>query len=262
MALATAAFARQLGEQGSRMSAAVSTARVGTLSENPLLTPLTVLDAPVLALDLDPVEDRYLLVTDSKARVKLFDLASAAPLDQAAGPANGSTPLASYPPRRRAATFSASESSSAAAAAANADGTSIAGHTSAVSCVQWYPVDAGLFVTGGFDGRVLAWDPNTFEPTYGWQMDGASGHCCLSYPPLCLLIVHRSSRCVAVCRQLRVVVVVVAALGPQGRCTACQPAPLLPLTPSSPPPRMTPACDSLTWRQWASRTRCWDTPTR
>ena len=32
-----------------------------------------------------------------------------------------------------------------------------------MSSVCWYAVDSGLFFSGGFDSRVLAWDANRFE---------------------------------------------------------------------------------------------------
>ena len=31
-------------------------------------------------------------------------------------------------------------------------------HKNMVSCVQWYPVDPGIFVSSGFDGTVKVWD--------------------------------------------------------------------------------------------------------
>lgn len=34
-------------------------------------------------------------------------------------------------------------------------------HRFLVSCVAWYPVDTGLFVTGSFDQEVKLWDTNT-----------------------------------------------------------------------------------------------------
>lgn len=37
------------------------------------------------------------------------------------------------------------------------------GHKYAVSSVQWYPVDTGLFVSGSFDHYINLWDTNTLQ---------------------------------------------------------------------------------------------------
>ncbi|KAI5067083.1 hypothetical protein GOP47_0017611 [Adiantum capillus-veneris] len=37
------------------------------------------------------------------------------------------------------------------------------GHQYSVSCVHWYPIDTGIFVTGSFDNFVNVWDTNTAQ---------------------------------------------------------------------------------------------------
>ena len=160
MALSRAAAARALGaEPPGHLAAAVGGARAGSIADTPALRVLAVHTGPVLCLDLDAVDERYLLAVDTKARVALYDLA------QPTAPSTTPTkPLASYsgPPPP-----SSSTTGSASAAA------SVAGHGGAVSSVQWYPVDTGLFVTGGFDSRVVAWDANSFQPAFSWPLDGS-----------------------------------------------------------------------------------------
>ncbi|CAM6087515.1 unnamed protein product [Calypogeia fissa] len=46
------------------------------------------------------------------------------------------------------------------------------GHKFAVSSVQWYPVDTGLFVSGSFDYRINLWDTNTLQVETQFKMDG------------------------------------------------------------------------------------------
>jgi hypothetical protein len=72
---------------------------------------------------VDPVGERWLLVGDTRARVRLYDC-NAAPRAEPRG---------------------------AAADAARA-------HARAVTSVAWWARDGGLFVSGGADGRLVAWD--------------------------------------------------------------------------------------------------------
>ncbi|BBM97539.1 DNA excision repair protein ERCC-8 [Marchantia polymorpha subsp. ruderalis] len=46
------------------------------------------------------------------------------------------------------------------------------GHKYAVSSVQWYPVDTGLFVTGSFDHHVNVWDTNNLQAELQFDMPG------------------------------------------------------------------------------------------
>lgn len=44
------------------------------------------------------------------------------------------------------------------------------GHTYSVSCVHWYPIDTGIFVTGSFDHLVNVWDTNTIKVELQFNM--------------------------------------------------------------------------------------------
>eukprot|EP00961_Rhodomonas_salina_P142300 1916409-Rhodomonas_salina.1 len=44
------------------------------------------------------------------------------------------------------------------------------GHNFAVTGVSWYPNDTGLFVSGGFDKAVKAWDTNRAEVAFTFPM--------------------------------------------------------------------------------------------
>ncbi|MEW5302760.1 MAG: hypothetical protein WDW36_005509 [Sanguina aurantia] len=41
-----------------------------------------------------------------------------------------------------------------------------------VSCVAWYPVDSGLFVTGSYDNNVCVWDTNSLERVGNFKLPG------------------------------------------------------------------------------------------
>ena len=38
----------------------------------------------------------------------------------------------------------------------------------------WYPVDTGMFITGGTDGKVHTWDTNTFSISHSFTLRDAS----------------------------------------------------------------------------------------
>lgn len=44
------------------------------------------------------------------------------------------------------------------------------GHLYSVSCVHWYPIDTGIFVTGSFDHFVNVWDTNTTQVELQFNM--------------------------------------------------------------------------------------------
>ena len=43
-------------------------------------------------------------------------------------------------------------------------------HTAAITCLNWYPIDQGIFVTGSLDGFVKVWDSNRFEIVGGFDL--------------------------------------------------------------------------------------------
>lgn len=43
-------------------------------------------------------------------------------------------------------------------------------HKFGVSCIQWYPRDAGLFVSSSFDHYVKVWDSENLEPVYDFDL--------------------------------------------------------------------------------------------
>ncbi|VVT56115.1 uncharacterized protein SAPINGB_P004826 [Magnusiomyces paraingens] len=44
-------------------------------------------------------------------------------------------------------------------------------HRFGVSAIQWYPEDAGLFVSASFDHTVKAWDAETLDPVYSFNLE-------------------------------------------------------------------------------------------
>jgi DNA excision repair protein ERCC-8 len=85
-------------------------------------------------MDLDPVEQRYLLAGAADASLAVYDTQQPTPGSAGAGAHH--LPL-----------FTITKQSPGA-------------HAFSVSSVCWYPVDTGLFVSGGFDCQVKVWDAN------------------------------------------------------------------------------------------------------
>ena len=44
-------------------------------------------------------------------------------------------------------------------------------HNKSLSAIQWYPGDTGMFITSGYDGKLLIWDTNRFEVVYSFQLN-------------------------------------------------------------------------------------------
>jgi DNA excision repair protein ERCC-8 len=97
------------------------------------------LDAAVFAMAIDLAESRYLLVAGG-TRLLAYDLAPAAEVSPVLHPLV-----------------------STAAVGAQA-------HRFAVSALAWYAHDSGLFVSGAFDGAVLAWDANAMAPVARFEV--------------------------------------------------------------------------------------------
>lgn len=102
-----------------------------------------------MGLDLDHVERRYLLAGAADASVAIYDTQAPTPADAAP-----SAPYGAAPGRGPGATLGATAAAAAAGTAeqhralALVTKRSPGGHRFSVSCVAWYPVDTGLFVTG------------------------------------------------------------------------------------------------------------------
>lgn len=200
MAIAQAALRRQSCQHSARrFEGAVALSRAAALAEEParglLFARCPGEGAAVMCIKLEQVTQRYLLATDSKAGVHLFDCA----LARGAGPearllATWSSPAAhpgadgavagggGAPQRRTTALYEASTrsggKSGGGAASASAQPPSlysdacIPAHSSAVTTCSWYTVDSSLFLTGGMDGSIVSWDAAAFLPAYSWAVGG------------------------------------------------------------------------------------------
>lgn len=92
-----------------------------------------------ISMDVDPIEDRFLLSGASDGSVTLFDLS------------NQSRTLEGSLQDRPYDTIRPSQRSASPA-------------RKFVSSVQWYPIDTGAFMTASFDGIAAIWDATSFEP--------------------------------------------------------------------------------------------------
>ena len=105
-------------------------------------------DKGAACLDCEGIEGRYLLCGGGDGRVSLFDL-------------NNHTPASS-----RADKIRCKNIISCSALSSNTTGT-----VQRISCVQWYPTDTGLFVSGSMDGLVRIWDTNAFKVAAEFRID-------------------------------------------------------------------------------------------
>lgn len=44
------------------------------------------------------------------------------------------------------------------------------GHSKSVSCMQWFPFDTGMFISGDRGGQVAVWDTNEFMMAHSFNM--------------------------------------------------------------------------------------------
>jgi WD40 repeat protein len=169
----------------------------------------------VTRLDMDPVEDRYLLAAAGDGTVGLYDLAEGdanygpARRMQAGGEGGGAPPPSQLqqgqgqglPAPVRVRCLQATPRGSGGGGgvggigSVGADGAGVGvgamglvprgppaaalpGHAHAVTAVQWYPLDTGLFVSGSADGTVRVWDTNAFVSAGVFDL-GAKVHLCV-----------------------------------------------------------------------------------
>ncbi|KAI7842161.1 hypothetical protein COHA_004184 [Chlorella ohadii] len=127
----------------------------------------------VFCMDLDPGEQRYLLAGAADASIAVYDTQQPSPAvaqqqqqqaREAAGAEAALTSNAAY--LRDSAQVAAARGSAEHtehAAVLSISKQSPQAHKFSVSAVAWYPVDSGLFVSGGYDNEVKAWDTNTLQ---------------------------------------------------------------------------------------------------
>ncbi|KAJ2083163.1 hypothetical protein H4R24_000993, partial [Coemansia sp. RSA 988] len=96
--------------------------------------------ASVCSLSMDSLHYRYLLSAGADASVQLFDLDACKQGD------NGARQIESAQHISRG-----------------------SGHTRMITCIEWYPVDNGMFSTASFDHTLRVWDTN--EMTEACQFD-------------------------------------------------------------------------------------------
>ncbi len=125
--------------------------RAGALALSTHLELAPAHSAAVNALSIDRIDGRYLLSAASDASIALYDVEDRpAPLPRAT-PA----PLAPL---------------------ARVGREQPGAHALAIASIEWYPMDTGLFATGGGDGLVKLWDTNLLRPACDFRLAGRV-HC-------------------------------------------------------------------------------------
>ena len=122
-----------------------------------------------LWLDLDAAEQRYLLAAAGDGAIELFDVAAAnAGSGHGGGGGSGSgaaaaplAPIGSARQRGGGGGGANGGGGSRNAGGGGGGGGSASAHRFAATCVSWYPVDSGMFVSGSADKTLRLWDTNT-----------------------------------------------------------------------------------------------------
>ena len=125
------------------VASAARALRLGAVALSNDVELATVHSGELLALSLDHSESRYLLSAAADGAIALYDTSTT----------GCSAPLA-FVDRNN-----------------NEDA-----HRHAVTCVQWFPQDTGLFATSGFDGVVKLWDTNQMQVACDFTLTGRI-HC-------------------------------------------------------------------------------------
>eukprot|EP01138_Halocafeteria_seosinensis_P014214 gb/GECG01014513.1/.p1 GENE.gb/GECG01014513.1/~~gb/GECG01014513.1/.p1 ORF type:complete len:580 (+),score=60.34 gb/GECG01014513.1/:1-1740(+) len=148
-----------------------------TLRERELFA---VQDTAVTCMELDPPENRFLLTGNAGGIVNLYDTerwyhkGSRGQSRAQGSDSNRSTGTAPLRSRRRyfQATGTSLTCEPLRSYGPETSQVGIRGHAATVSSVTWYTVDNGLFLTGGSDRRILAWDTNAFAPVFQFRALG------------------------------------------------------------------------------------------
>lgn len=112
----------------------------------------------VWAMELDPVDDRYLLVGTANSNVLLFDL-------QMLDDSDSSNVAVAYDTSSQLPAVccarARSMTSNSNASTSRVNGSSALQY--GISAIDWYPVDGGIFVSSSLDGHVKVWDSDAFH---------------------------------------------------------------------------------------------------
>ena len=106
---------------------------------------------PVQTIDLENVENRYLLCGGLDGCVSLYDLEDSGITQPSFHSTNALSSSLSSTSRRRIEKLSVMSAG-------------IQGTSTSVSSVRWYPTDHGAFASTDFTGHLTLWDTNNFSP--------------------------------------------------------------------------------------------------
>jgi hypothetical protein len=75
---------------------------------------------------------------------------------------------------------------------------STAAHATAITSIQWFPLDCGAFSTSSFDGLVKVWDTETFASVFEFDL-GGSVYCSRMHPHGNIIAASTSTNMVRMC---------------------------------------------------------------
>jgi WD40 repeat protein len=148
---------------------------LASLHVDPKTTIASAHRGPLCALDVDRFDESFAIVGGGDGRVSLFDLS----LEVCRDPAECRPPTAAHVTVRH------KKMSSAA-------------HATAVTSIQWFPLDCGAFSTSSFDGLVKVWDTETFASVFEFDL-GGSVYCCRMHPHGSIIAASTSTNTVRMC---------------------------------------------------------------
>ena len=150
------------------------------LLSHPILCSTHVGTISSLDIDNDCGQSQYMLSSSLDGTISLFDLQA----DQQQQDAylhygeqeSGGTTIRAKPIPPMHKSLKAHARTETTTTTTNSSSSIPQGHSAAITSVQWYTFDTGMFASSSTDGSVLLWDTNTFQTAYIFPLTSVHYH--------------------------------------------------------------------------------------